>query len=144
MMLQPGTRLGLYQVVASIGAGGMGEVYRARDTTLNRDVAIKILPPSMSTDPVAVEAFKREGRTAAALSHPNIVTIDSVEEADGIPFLTMEFIEGLTLAKRIPPGGLSLDEFLDIATPVADALAAAHERGIVHRDLKPSNLMIDP
>jgi serine/threonine protein kinase/Tfp pilus assembly protein PilF len=140
--LPAGTRLGPYEIVAPIGAGGMGEVYRAHDTKLARDIAIKILPAALA-DPSHIERFKREARAVAALSHPNIVTIHSVEEAAGLHFLTMELVEGRSLAGEIPSAGIAVDRFLDIGIALTDALAAAHDRGIVHRDLKPANVMID-
>jgi eukaryotic-like serine/threonine-protein kinase len=120
----------------------MGEVYLAEDLRLGRKVALKTLPPDLARQPLFLERFRREARSAAALQHPNIVTIHSVEETEGIPFLTMELVEGTTLADLIPPGGMELDRLLEIAIQVADALAAAHERGIVHRDIKPRNLMV--
>src|ERR1051325_4984778 len=143
MLLVRGARLGVYEVVAPLGAGGMGEVYRARDTRLDRDVALKLLPATYATDPSHVERFRREARVVAALSHPNIVTIHSVEEADGMHFLTMELVEGVLLSEDRSTPGCSLAKLLEIAVPLADALCAAHERGIVHRDLKPANIMID-
>ena len=120
----------------------MGEVYRATDTTLGRDVALKVLPARMAADPDRLERFRREARAVAALNHPHIVTIHSVEEADGVHFLTMELVEGRSLERLVPDGGLPLDRILAIAVPLADALAYAHERGIVHRDLKPANVMV--
>jgi serine/threonine protein kinase len=137
-----GRRLGHYQVTAAIGAGGMGEVYRAEDTKLGRDVALKVLPAPMARNPEFLARFKREARAVAALNHPHIVTIYSVEEAEGIHFLTMELVEGQPLKTIIPEHGLPLDRILDIGAALADALAAAHEKGIVHRDLKPANIMI--
>jgi serine/threonine protein kinase/Tfp pilus assembly protein PilF len=142
MSLTAGTKLGPYEIISAIGAGGMGEVYRAHDPKLARDIAIKVLP-AWRADPSHVERFRREARAVAALTHPNIVTIHSVEEAGGVHFLTMELVEGQSLAGDIPPGGLALDRFLAIAIALTDALAAAHDRGIVHRDLKPANVMID-
>jgi tetratricopeptide (TPR) repeat protein len=120
----------------------MGEVYRALDTTLGRDVALKVLPPALANDPVRIDRFKREARVVASLNHPHIVTLYSVEEADGIHFLTMELVEGETLDARVPLGGLPVALVLDIAWAVADALTAAHAKNIVHRDLKPANVMI--
>ena len=142
MAFSPGFRLGPYEIVSSLGAGSMGEVYRARDARLGRDVALKVLPKSVATDPVHRERFHREARAVAAISHPNIITIHSVEEADGVPFLTMELVEGSSLDGAIPPGGFPLSRLIEIALPLADALAAAHECGIVHRDLKPANVML--
>ncbi|HET6463398.1 MAG TPA: protein kinase, partial [Candidatus Krumholzibacteria bacterium] len=137
-----GRTLGHYEITALIGRGGMGEVYRARDTRLKRDVALKILPADMAGDPVRLERFQREAETVAGLTHAHIVTLYSVEEADGVRFLTMELVEGQTLDAMIPEGGLTLKQVFEIGTAVADALAAAHEKGIVHRDLKPANVMV--
>ncbi|MCB1183897.1 protein kinase [bacterium] len=138
-----GKTLAHYEIVALLGKGGMGEVYRARDTRLGRDVALKILPAEMANDAERRARFQREASTIAVLNHPNIVTIHSVEEADGVHFLTMELVEGATLAETIPDGGLGPERFLAIAVPLADALASAHGQGIVHRDLKPANIMFD-
>jgi len=137
-----GRSLGHYRVTAALGAGGMGEVYRATDTKLGRDVAIKMLPASVAQDAERLARFEREARSLASLNHPNIVTIFSVEEADGSRFLAMELVEGETLDTLIAPGGLPLSRFFEIGVPLADALSAAHERGIVHRDLKPGNVMV--
>ena len=139
--LLPGHRLGSYEVIALLGVGGMGQVYRARDPRLQRDVALKVL---QTDDAEHRSRFAREARAIAALNHPNIVTIHSVEEVDGVPFLTMELVEGTPLNRMIPPGGLELNELLAIAIPISEALAAAHARGIVHRDLKPPNVMVCP
>ena len=143
MPIVPGTRVGPYAIVSPLGAGGMGEVYRARDTRLQRDVALKTLPAALASDTIHVERFRREARAVAALTHPNIVTIHSVEEADGVHFLTMELIEGRSLDREFPPTGYPLPQLIEIGMALADGLAAAHERGIVHRDLKPANVMID-
>ncbi len=137
-----GRSLAHYRVVARLGAGGMGEVYAAEDTRLGRRVAIKLLPPELGADPARLERFEREARTVAALNHPAIVTLYAVEEAEGRRFLTMELVEGKTLAELLAHGPLSLDRFFAVAVPLADALAAAHEHGVVHRDLKPSNVMV--
>jgi len=137
--LLPGQRLGSYEIVALLGVGGMGQVYRARDPRLERDIALKIL---QTDDAEHRKRFAREARAIAALNHPNIVTIHSVEEVEGQPFLTMELVEGTPLNRLIPPGGFELHELLAIAAPVAEGLAAAHARGIVHRDLKPPNVMV--
>jgi serine/threonine protein kinase/tetratricopeptide (TPR) repeat protein len=131
-----------YRITAALGTGGMGEVYRATDTKLGREVALKVLPPDMARDPERLARFQREARAVAALNHPHIVTLYSVEEADGVPFLTMELVEGQSLDRRIPEGGLPLRRLAEIATALAEALAAAHEKGIVHRDLKPANVMV--
>jgi serine/threonine protein kinase/tetratricopeptide (TPR) repeat protein len=137
--LLPGQRLGSYEIVALLGVGGMGQVYRARDPRLQREIALKIL---QTDDADHRKRFAREARAIAALNHPNIVTIHSVEEFEGQPFLTMELVEGTPLNRMIPPGGFELHELLSIAIPIAEALAAAHARGIVHRDLKPPNVMV--
>ncbi len=137
-----GTSIGHYHIVESLGKGGMGEVYAAEDTRLGRRVALKVLSRGLAMDADRRERFEREARAVAALNHPNIVTIYSVEEADGVPFLTLELVEGRTLDALIPPGGLPLDRILAYAIPLADAVGAAHQRGITHRDLKPGNVMI--
>src|SRR4051812_25714496 len=120
----------------------MGEVYRAHDPRLGRDVAIKVLPAAFARDSERLRRFEQEARAAAALNHPNIVTIHSVERADGIRFLTMELVEGQPLSTLIQRGGMPLDQLLGVAIPLADALAAAHDKGITHRDLKPANVMV--
>jgi eukaryotic-like serine/threonine-protein kinase len=144
MALAPGTRLGHYEILDTLGAGGMGEVYRALDATLGRQVALKILPPDLAHDPMRIDRFRREARTVAALSHPHIVTIHSVEHdpAAGVHFLTMELVEGVSLDRQLPAEGLPAAKLLDLAWALADALVAAHDRGIVHRDLKPGNVMV--
>jgi serine/threonine protein kinase len=140
--LVSGQSLSHYRIVDKIGAGGMGEVYRATDTKLNRDVALKVLPAEMALDPERLARFQREARAVAALNHPHIVTIYSVEEYDGVHFLTMELIQGEPLERLIPGSGLAVQQVVDIASALADALAVAHEKGIVHRDLKPANVMV--
>ncbi|HET9360491.1 MAG TPA: protein kinase [Vicinamibacterales bacterium] len=142
MALAPGTRLGPYEVTALIGSGGMGEVYRAHDPKLKRDVAIKILPAHTASDPDRRARFEREAQSIAALNHPNIVTIYSVEEADGLLFLTMELVDGQPLDHLIVKGGLPLARILAVAIPLVDAVSAAHQKGITHRDLKPANVMV--
>ena len=142
MTLSPGTRIGPYEIRGSIGSGGMGEVYRAHDPRLGRDVALKILPTALARDPESLERFTREARAVAALNHPHIVTIFSTEEADGVRFMTMELIEGRTLDQMIPPSGVSLAQFFDVSMALAAALSAAHQKGITHRDLKPANVMV--
>ena len=137
-----GTHIGHYRIGESLGKGGMGEVYAADDTRLGRRVALKVLSRELAMDGDRRERFEREARAVAALNHPNIVTIYSVEEADGVPFLTLELVEGRTLDAVIPPGGLPLDRLLAYAIPLADAVGAAHQRGITHRDLKPGNVMV--
>ncbi len=139
-----GTRLGAYEVLSPLGKGGMGEVYRARDTRLDRIDALKILPPELAVDPDRMRRFLREARAASALNHPNIATIYEVGESGGIQWISMELVEGVTLAERLKGRPLELDEILDIGIQIADALEEAHGKGIVHRDIKPSNLMITP
>jgi len=137
-----GTTVAHYKIVSKLGEGGMGEVYLAEDTKLKRKVALKVLPPEMASDPNRLERFQREAEAVAAMDHPNIVTIYSVEETDGAHFLTMSYIEGESLGQHIPAGGLEIDQLFDIAIPLADALAAAHDKSVTHRDLKPANIMI--
>jgi len=144
MPLNIGARLGSYEILGALGAGGMGEVYRARDTKLDRAVAIKTLPESFAHDPERLARFEREAKTLAALNHPNIAIIHGFEEADGIKALVMELVEGPTLADRIARGPIPLDEMLAIAKQVAEALEAAHEQSIIHRDLKPANIKLRP
>jgi TolB-like protein/Tfp pilus assembly protein PilF len=136
-----GSQIGHYRIEERLGAGGMGEVYRAHDTRLGRDVALKVLRPEVAADAERRDRFLREARLLAALDHPGIVTVHSVEESDGVRYLTMQLVAGETLDELIPEGGLPLASFFEIAVPLADAVAAAHERGIVHRDLKPSNVI---
>jgi serine/threonine protein kinase/Tfp pilus assembly protein PilF len=140
--MNPQSSIAHYRIASKIGAGGMGEVYRATDTKLGRDVALKLLPPEMASDPERLARFRREARAVATLNHPHIVTIFSVEEADGIHFLTMELVEGQSLDRVIPESGLPVGRIVEIAGALADALAAAHDKGIVHRDLKPANVMV--
>src|SRR4029079_8202468 len=142
MARTPGARLGPYEVTAQIGAGGMGEVYRARDTKLNRDVAIKVLPESVATDPERLARFHREAQVLASLNHPNIAHIHGYEDSGGIHALVMELVEGPTLADRIAHGAIPPDESLSIAKQIAEALDEAHEHGIIHRDLKPANIKV--
>jgi serine/threonine protein kinase len=142
--LSAGSRLGPYEILAPLGAGGMGEVYRATDTKLNRAVALKILSPALATDADYMARFTREAQVLASLNHPNIAAIYGLEESDGVRALVMELVEGATLAERIAAGSLPLEETLHIAKQIADALEAAHEKGIVHRDLKPANVKITP
>ncbi len=141
--LAPGQFLLHYRIVAKIGEGGMGEVYLAEDRKLGRRLALKVLPAEMAGRPERLERFRREARAVAALNHPNIVTLYSIEETEGIHLLTMELVTGTTLTEKIPAHGMPLDQLLDLSIPVADALAAAHERRIAHRDLKPDNVMVD-
>jgi eukaryotic-like serine/threonine-protein kinase len=142
MALEAGTKLGPYMILAQAGAGGMGEVYKAQDTRLNRTVAIKVLPSQFSADSEMKQRFEREAHTIAALSHPNICTLYDVGRQDGADFLVMEFLEGETLAARIERGPLPLAEALKIGTAIADALDKAHRKGVTHRDLKPGNVML--
>ena len=144
MTLTPGTRLGVYEITAQIGVGGMGEVWRARDTDLGRQVAIKVLPDAFAHDADRLVRFEREAKTLAALNHPNIASIYGLEKADGIRALVMELVNGQTLADRIAMGAMHLSDALPIASQIAEALEAAHDKGIVHRDLKPSNVKITP
>jgi len=143
MSLAVGTFVGPYEVVAALGAGGMGEVYRARDARLGRDVAIKAIADGFITDPERVARFHREAQLLAALNHPHIATVYGLEESGGSQFLVMELVEGETLAERLTRGSLAIDEALAIARQVAEALQAAHEKGIIHRDLKPANIALD-
>jgi serine/threonine protein kinase len=142
MSLSRGTRLGPYEIVESLGQGGMGEVYRARDTKLNRDVAIKVLPPLLATDIDRLTRLQREAQTLASLNHPNIAQIYGL--IDGPAALVMELVDGQDLSRRIAHGAIPIDEALAIARQIADALEAAHGRGIVHRDLKPANIRVRP
>src|SRR5271170_7767211 len=142
MTVLPGSKIGPYEVVAQIGAGGMGEVYRARDSRLGRDVAIKVLPASFSADPDRLQRFAQEARSAAALSHPNILAIFDIGEDKGAPYVVSELLEGETLRDRLRNGPVSSRKAIDHARQIASGLAAAHEKGIVHRDLKPENLFI--
>jgi serine/threonine protein kinase/tetratricopeptide (TPR) repeat protein len=142
MTLATGTHLGPYEVLAPLGAGGMGEVYRARDTRLGRDVAIKVLPDAVARDPDRLARFEREARTVAGLNHPNIVVLHSIEEEGGVRFITMELVEGERLDRYIQPSGLPLSRVLELSIPLTEALVAAHEKGVVHRDLKPANVMV--
>ena len=142
MPLTPGTTLGSYTVTAKIGEGGMGEVYQARDTKLDRDVALKVLPEAFTADPDRLARFEREAKVLASLNHPNIGSIYGLEEAEGVRALVLELIEGPTLADRIAQGPIPLDEALPIAKQIAEALEAAHEAGVIHRDLKPANIKV--
>ena len=154
MALTVGARLGPYEILGALGAGGMGEVYRARDTKLNRDVALKILPDAFARDPDRLARFTREAQTLASLNHSNIGAIYGIEESGDVRALVMELVEGEDLSQRIArlraPGasarqaGIPLDEALPIAKQIAEALEAAHEQGIIHRDLKPANIKVRP
>ena len=134
--------MGPYEIVAALGAGGMGEVYRARDTKLQRDVAIKVLPESFANDPDRLARFQREAQVLASLNHPNIGGIYGFEESGGVRALVMELVEGEDLSTRIARGPIPIDEALPIAKQIAEALEAAHEQGIIHRDLKPANIKV--
>ena len=144
MSLAPGTRFGSYEVVAQIGVGGMGEVHRARDLKLNREVALKVLPDSFVNDPDRLARFQREAHVLASLNHPNIAAIYGVEESSGVRALVMELVDGPTLAERIAEGPIPIDEATGIAAQIAEALGAAHDQGVVHRDLKPANIKVKP
>src|SRR5262245_28477096 len=142
LALASGARLGPYEIVSALGAGGMGEVYKARDTRLDRAVAVKILPPALAVDPQFRERFDREARAISHLTHPNICTLHDVGEHGGTAFLVMELLEGQTLAERLETGALPPAQALTVAIEIASALAAAHRAGIVHRDLKPGNVIL--
>src|ERR1700733_1865976 len=145
MPLSAGTKLGAYEVLSAIGAGGMGEVYQAHDTKLGRDVAIKVLPAAFAHDPERLARFQREAKMLASLNHPNIAAIYGLEENAGSSYLVMELVPGDTLADRIKrDGAIPVVEAITIAKQMAEALEAAHEKGIVHRDLKPANVKVTP
>src|SRR5688500_1852032 len=141
---QPGSRLGAYEIVSLLGAGGMGAVYRARDARLGRDVALKVLPHAFIADPDRLARFQREAQVLASLNHPHIGAIYGFEDSGETHALVLELVEGDTLADRIARAPIPLDEALPIARQIAEALEAAHEHGIIHRDLKPSNIKITP
>src|SRR5512134_2107309 len=142
MPLTPGTRLGAYAILGHIGAGGMGEVYRATDSNLKRSVAIKVLPASVAADAERLARFRREAEVLAALNHPNIAQIYGLEKTPDVTALVMELVDGEDLSQRIARGAIPLDEALPIAKQIAEALEAAHEQGIIHRDLKPANIKV--
>ncbi|MEO5741306.1 MAG: serine/threonine-protein kinase, partial [Vicinamibacterales bacterium] len=144
MNLPAGTRIGSYEIVSVIGAGGMGEVYLGHDAKLNRDVAIKVLLPNVVADPDRIARFRREARVLASLNHANIAHIHGIEEADGVTALVLELVEGEDLAERLARGPIVIDEALPIAVQIAEALEAAHDLGIIHRDLKPANIKLRP
>ena len=137
-----GAKLGPYEIVAPLGAGGMGEVYKARDTRLNRIVAIKVLPAHLADSPELRERFEREARTIASLNHPHICTLYDIGQHDGVDFLVMEYVEGETLAQRLGKGPLPLEQVLQYAIEISDALDKAHRKGVTHRDIKPGNIML--
>jgi serine/threonine-protein kinase len=142
MTLSSGSSIGTYEIVELLGSGGMGEVYRARDSRLKRDVAIKVLRSEFAADEQRVARFRREAQILASLNHPHIGAIYDFENVDGLQFLVLELVEGETLADRIARAPIPVDEALGIATQIAEALEAAHEKGIVHRDLKPANIKL--
>src|SRR5688500_3277811 len=142
MAIVAGARLGPYEIQSALGAGGMGEVYRATDTTLGRQVAIKVLPDAFAADPERLARFEREAKTLASLNHPNIAAIYGFERSGGTHALVMELVEGEDLSQRIARGAVPIPEALAIAKQTAEALSAAHEQGIIHRDLKPANIKI--
>src|SRR5262245_599707 len=144
MPLAPGSRIGSHEILALLGAGGMGEVYRARDSKLNRDVALKVLPEALNAEPDRLARFKREAQLVASLNHPNIAAIYGFEDANGVHALVLELVEGPTLADRLTRGPIPLDEALPMARQIAEALEASHELGIIHRDLKPANIKLRP
>src|SRR5262245_36633615 len=141
-MLTAGTSLGSFEIVALLGRGGMGEVYRARDTRLQRDVAIKVLPEAFTSHPARLERLEREARVLASLNHPNIASIYGLEEQGSIRALVLELVDGPTLADRLLRGPLAIEDALKLALQIAQALEAAHHRGVIHRDLKPSNIKL--
>ena len=142
MTLQPGTRLGHYEITSLLGSGGMGEVYRAKDHKLGRDVAIKVLREELASDPERLRRFEQEARSASALNHPNIITIHDIGKHEATPYIAMEFVEGKTLREMLSEGPLPTKKLLQLATQIAEGLAKAHSAGIIHRDLKPENLMV--
>jgi serine/threonine protein kinase len=142
MALTNGTKLGPYEIVAPLGAGGMGEVYRARDTRLDRTVAVKVMPQHLAATPEARQRFEREARAVSALNHPHICTLHDVGSQDGTEYLVMEYLEGETLAARLEKGSLPLEQVLKLGVEISDALDKAHRQGIIHRDLKPGNIML--
>jgi serine/threonine protein kinase len=142
MMLESGTKLGRYEIKSQLGAGGMGEVYLAQDTKLDRKVALKILPADVAAHQDRMKRFVQEAKSASALNHPNIITIYEIEQIDSVNFIATEFIDGETLRQRLKNGPLKLGEVLDVAAQIASALSAAHAAGIVHRDIKPENIML--
>jgi serine/threonine protein kinase len=142
MALASGTKLGPYEILSPLGAGGMGEVYRARDTRLDRTVAIKVLPAHLSSDPARRQRFEREARAVASLNHPHICVLHDIGTQDGVDFLVLEYLEGETLAHRLERGAMPTPELLKIATEVSDALDKAHRQGVTHRDIKPANIML--
>ncbi|HTQ95913.1 MAG TPA: serine/threonine-protein kinase, partial [Candidatus Acidoferrum sp.] len=141
MPLDSGTKLGPYEIQSSLGSGGMGEVYRAKDTRLDRSVAIKILPAHLSSDPARKQRFEREAKTISGLNHPNICTLHDVGSHEGVDYIVMECVEGESLAQRLEKGPMPPNQVIKIGAELADALDKAHRNGVVHRDLKPANIM---
>ena len=139
-----GQTLSHYRIIEKIGEGGMGEVYRAEDTSLKREVAIKVLPDRFTEDPQRLARFEREAQLLASLNHPNIAAIYELEEADGVRFLSLELVEGETLAERVAKGPLLVEEALEVCRQIAEGVEGAHEKGVIHRDLKPANVKITP
>ena len=144
MLLSSGSRLGSYEITHVLGTGGMGEVYRARDSRLGRSVAIKVILDGLGADPDRIARFEREAKVLASINHPNIAALYGLEESNGQQFLVMELVEGETLAERLQRGPIQVEEALRIALQIAEALEAAHERSVIHRDLKPANIKITP
>src|SRR5689334_4209382 len=142
MSVAPGSRLGPYEIVSPLGQGGMGEVFRARDTRLDRAVALKVLPSHLAADPIARGRFEREAKAIAGLNHPNVCALFDVGQDQGQDFLVMELLEGMTLQERLLRGPMDLAQFVDVALALADALDAAHTQSLIHRDLKPANIFI--
>src|SRR5579862_9946023 len=142
MTLTSGTKLGPYEIVSTLGAGGMGEVYRARDPRLKREVAVKVLPQALSLDPDRLRRFEQEALATAALNHPNILAVFDIGTSEGSPYVVSELLEGETLRERLRGGTIPVRKALDYALQIAHGLAAAHEKGIIHRDLKPDNLFV--
>src|SRR5215469_5973890 len=142
MTLTSGVKLGPYEILSPLGAGGMGEVYRARDSRLGRDVAIKVLPAHLSSDLTLKQRFEREAKTISSLNHPHICVLHDIGHQDGMDYLVMECVEGETLEKRLEKGSLPVEQVVKIGAEVADALGRAHRSGVVHRDLKPGNIML--
>src|SRR5690348_6505484 len=142
MTLPVGTKLGPYEIQSPLGAGGMGEVYRARDTRLERDVAVKVLPSNLSSHPNLRQRLEREAKSVSKLSHPHICTLHDIGHQDGVDFLVMELVEGETLEQRLAKGPLRSEHVIQYGAEIADALSKAHKQGFIHRDLKPSNIML--
>ncbi len=144
MILSPGTELGPYKIISALGSGGMGEVYRAQDSRLDRIVALKILPADVAEDQDRMRRFEQEAKAASKLSHPNVAHIYEIGSSENIRFIAMEYVEGQTLDARIKTRQLEISEIIDIGMQIADALEEAHHKRIMHRDIKPANIMIDP